>query len=169
MHDAQDAARRGPRSVLCVVHVTRSAWSNGERSTPPAMRPATCATSAMSSAPTSSAIACAHGPRQHHHAVAVQRREQLLHQLGVRVVHRHGHHAVFAWRQRAHAAALRGLKVAHARRAPPRAGRARRRLEQVVVRRVALSMPTPPINFFVDEQVRACDCHLKPSPSLTVR
>ena len=43
-----------------------------------------------------------------------------------------------------------------------------------VVRRVALSMPTPPINFFVDEQVRACDCHLKPSlafadRTLTVR
>ena len=49
-------APRGPRSVLCVVVETTSAWPTGDGCAPPAIRPAMCATSAASTAPTSRAI-----------------------------------------------------------------------------------------------------------------
>mmetsp|Transcript_26385 Transcript_26385/g.79535 ORF Transcript_26385/g.79535 Transcript_26385/m.79535 type:complete len:242 (+) Transcript_26385:150-875(+) len=48
---------RGPRSDLCVVVVTMSQCSKGEGCSPVATRPEMCAMSAMSSAPTSSAMA----------------------------------------------------------------------------------------------------------------
>ena len=51
------APARGPRSVLCVVNVTTSAYGTGDGCAPPATRPAMCAASTSSSAPTSSAIA----------------------------------------------------------------------------------------------------------------
>ena len=51
------APPRGPRSVLCVVSVTTSAMPTGLGCAPPAMRPAMCAMSNMSSASTSSAMA----------------------------------------------------------------------------------------------------------------
>ena len=47
---------RGPRSVLCVVVVTMSASGTGEGCTPAATRPAMCAMSTISAAPTLSAI-----------------------------------------------------------------------------------------------------------------
>ena len=47
---------RGPRSVLCVVLVTTSPSGTGFGCTPAATSPAMCAMSAMSIAPTSSAI-----------------------------------------------------------------------------------------------------------------
>ena len=47
---------RGPRRVLCVVVVTTWACGNGDGCAPPTIRPAMWATSAISSAPTSSAI-----------------------------------------------------------------------------------------------------------------
>ena len=47
---------RGPRSVLWVVEVTMSAYGTGEGCTPPATRPAMCAMSTISAAPTESAI-----------------------------------------------------------------------------------------------------------------
>ncbi len=49
-------APRGPRRVLCVVVETTSACGIGEGCTPAAIRPAMCATSAASTAPTSWAI-----------------------------------------------------------------------------------------------------------------
>src|SRR6202012_4112985 len=48
---------RGPRSVLCVVVVTNCACGTGDGCAPPATRPAKCALSTSSRAPTSSAIA----------------------------------------------------------------------------------------------------------------
>ena len=47
---------RGPRSVLCVVVVTMSAWPNGVGWSPAATRPAMWAMSTMSRAPTDRAI-----------------------------------------------------------------------------------------------------------------
>ena len=47
---------RGPRSVLCVVEVTMSAYSKGLWAAFPATRPETCAMSTMRRAPTLSAI-----------------------------------------------------------------------------------------------------------------
>ena len=47
---------RGPRSVLCVVVVTTSAWGTGDGCAPPAIRPAMWAMSAQNRAPTSRAI-----------------------------------------------------------------------------------------------------------------
>ena len=47
-------APRGPRSVLCVVVVMTSANPTGDGCAPPAIRPAMCAMSATSTAPTSS-------------------------------------------------------------------------------------------------------------------
>ena len=47
---------RGPRSVLCVVLVTKSASPTGEGCRPAATRPAGCAMSAISVAPTSRAM-----------------------------------------------------------------------------------------------------------------
>ena len=47
---------RGPRSVLCVVDVTNSQWGTGDGWSPAATRPAMWAMSAMTSAPTSSAM-----------------------------------------------------------------------------------------------------------------
>ncbi len=47
---------RGPRSVLCVVEVTKSASGTGEGCSPTATSPAMCAISTMSVAPISSAI-----------------------------------------------------------------------------------------------------------------
>ena len=43
---------RGPRSVLCVVEVTNSASGTGEGCSPTATRPAMCAMSTISTAPT---------------------------------------------------------------------------------------------------------------------
>src|SRR5207253_2080767 len=48
---------RGPRSVLCVVVVTNSQWGTGDGWMPAATRPAKWAMSAITVAPTSSAIA----------------------------------------------------------------------------------------------------------------
>ena len=48
---------RGPRSVLWVVEVTTSAWGKGLGCAPVATRPAICAISTMSLAPTPCAIA----------------------------------------------------------------------------------------------------------------
>ena len=48
---------RGPRSVLCVVVVTKSACGTGLGCTPPATRPAMCAMSTISGAPTRLATA----------------------------------------------------------------------------------------------------------------
>ncbi len=50
-------APRGPRSVLCVVQVTTSAYGTGLGCTPAATRPPMCAMSTIRYAPTSSAIA----------------------------------------------------------------------------------------------------------------
>ena len=47
---------RGPRSTLCVVNDTTSAYGTGEGIAPPATRPMKCAASTMKYAPTSSAI-----------------------------------------------------------------------------------------------------------------
>ena len=47
---------RGPRSVLCVVVVTKSAWGMGEGWSPQTTRPAMCAMSAKRSAPEARAI-----------------------------------------------------------------------------------------------------------------
>ena len=47
---------RGPRSTLCVVAVTTSAYGTGDGMAWPATRPMKCAASTMSLAPTSSAI-----------------------------------------------------------------------------------------------------------------
>lgn len=47
---------RGPRSALCVVKVTTSAYGTAEGMALPAIRPTVCATSAISQAPTSSAM-----------------------------------------------------------------------------------------------------------------
>ena len=49
-------APRGPRSVLCVVNVTMSAWGTGDGYAPPATSPMKWDASTMNSAPTSSAI-----------------------------------------------------------------------------------------------------------------
>ena len=54
-------APRGPRSVLCVVVEMTSAWPTGEGCAPPAIRPAMCAMSATSTAPTSRAISAKRG------------------------------------------------------------------------------------------------------------
>jgi hypothetical protein len=47
---------RGPRSTLCVVKVTTSAYGTGEGIALPATSPMKCAASTMSLAPTSSAM-----------------------------------------------------------------------------------------------------------------
>ena len=52
-----DSPPRGPRSVLCVVLVTRSACGTGLGCSPAATSPAMCAMSTTSAAPTSAAIA----------------------------------------------------------------------------------------------------------------
>ena len=52
---------RPPRRVLCVVVVTMSAWGKGLGCTPAATRPAMCAMSTNSSAPTSWAISAMRG------------------------------------------------------------------------------------------------------------
>ncbi len=54
-------APRGPRSVLCVVVETTSAWPNGLGCAPPAISPAMCAMSASRIAPTSRAISAKAG------------------------------------------------------------------------------------------------------------
>ena len=55
---------RGPRSVLWVVVVMMSAWGNGLGCRPAATRPATCAMSTNSSAPTPCAIAASRSKSQ---------------------------------------------------------------------------------------------------------
>ena len=54
-------APRGPRRVLCVVVVITSAYPTGDGWAPPAIRPAMCAMSATSTAPTSRAISAKAG------------------------------------------------------------------------------------------------------------